>query len=109
PAPAGSLLEYLAIRLILERFALQHTALETLGYGGPLSDLREVALAQVPKRTTGTVEQRTFQVFQLAQALGWTPRALHHLSKAEWVELVEEIESFTNLDRRRVFHEAYER
>src|SRR5262249_30001981 len=49
PAPEGSLLEFLAVRLILERLALAHVASETLGYEGPLRDLREVVVARLPK------------------------------------------------------------
>jgi hypothetical protein len=47
-------------------------------------------------------------VFQLAQVLGWTPETLFHLTPKAWVVLFEEVEGFTELDRRRVFHLAYE-
>jgi uncharacterized protein YbcC (UPF0753/DUF2309 family) len=48
-------------------------------------------------------------VFQLAQILGWTPERLHRLKEREWTALLQEIEAFSSLERRRVFHLAYER
>jgi hypothetical protein len=54
-------------------------------------------------------EQRAFLVFQLAQVLSWTPQELHRLSAADWAKLVSEIEAFSTIERRRIFHLAYER
>ena len=109
PAPAGSLIEFLAVRLILERVALRYVAQESLGYVGPLSHLREAARSRTVKRTEVSVDQRALLVFQLAQVLGWSPPALEGLSKAEWTALVSEIETFDGLERRRMFHQAFER
>ncbi len=109
PAPAGSLLEFLAVRLILERLALTHIAKESLGFSGDLRNLPTKARGRIPKPEAGNVDQRTFLVFQLSQVLGWTPQELHHLSHQEWSKLAQEIESFSSLERRRIFHEAYER
>src|SRR5262249_36141080 len=55
-----------------------------------------------------SVEQRAFLVFQLAQILGTPPGALHELSRPQWTRLLQEIEEFSSLERRRIFHEAYE-
>lgn len=109
PVPPGSLIEYLAIRLVLERFALQHAAHESLGFAGPLSVLRTELRKCVPLSRGRSVEQRAFPVFQLAQVLGWTPGALYRLSEGDWSLLVNEIEAFSPVDRRRIFHLAYER
>ena len=54
------------------------------------------------------MEQRAFLVFQLAQILGLSPDVLYHLDKTAWATILEEIESFSGLERRRVFHLAYE-
>jgi uncharacterized protein len=109
PIPAGSLIEFLAIQLVLERFALAHLARESLGFDGPLRELRSAAGRLIPPPSGPTVEQHAFQVFQLAQVLGWAPDQLHRLTKVEWGTLAREIEGFTQLDRRRVFHLAFER
>ncbi len=104
PVPRGSLIEFLAIRLLLDRFALTYTAREALGFTGPLTMLRGLAAYWPP-----SVEQRAFVVFQLAQVHGLSPDLLHRLSQPDWAAVLAEIESFTAVERRRVFHLAYER
>ena len=106
--PQGTLIEFLAIRLLLERLALSHLARTILGFTGPLSALREELREKIAQPSVLSVEQRAFRVFQLAQVLGWTPEELHRLSEGEWATLVEEIEVFSPIERRRVFHVAYE-
>ncbi len=108
-ATSGSLLEFLAVRLILERLALSHAASELLGFTGPLSEMRQVAGSTLPKDSHSSVEQRAFQIFQLAQVLGWSPAMLDRLRPSDWSELIHEIESFTSMERRRIFHQAFER
>ncbi len=108
PAPPGSLVGYLAIRLILERLALAFIAQQALAYSGPLQGLRALVRDRDNAETT-RVEQWAFQVFHLAQVLGWSPGALHQLSDTEWEQLIGEIEAFGPLERRRVFQEAFER
>ncbi len=109
PVPHGSLVEFLAIRLLLDRLALAHTAREAVGFTGPLSALRGELRRRIPPPRPRSVEQRAFLVFQLAQVLGWAPRELHRLGEGGWATLVDEVEMFTAIDRRRVFHLAYER
>src|SRR5262249_49375723 len=50
-----------------------------------------------------------FQVFQLAQSLGLTPEKLYGLNNNQWSRLLRETESFSETDRRRIFHLAFER
>ena len=109
PAPPGTLLEFLAVRLILERLALADLAQEAHGGPVPLAELRGVFGGRGPARDAVGSEQRAFLVFQLAQVLGWTPPELLRLSQEEWATLVQELEAFSSIDRRRVFHLAYER
>jgi uncharacterized protein YbcC (UPF0753/DUF2309 family) len=109
PIPPGSLVEFLAVQLVLERQALAYVARDILGYRGPLSDLGRTLSRQTPRHEAASIDQRAFQVFQLAQVLGWLPPALAQLTQREWTSLVSEIEAFPALARRRVFHSAYER
>lgn len=109
PAPAGTLVEYVAVRLLLERLALARTARDALGDKGELRTLRGRLLSCVNHAPRVSVEQRAFLVFQLAQTLGWKPEELHRQSKTDWANLVEEIESFSELQRRRIYQQAYER
>ncbi len=109
PAPRGTLVEYLAVRLILERLALTDLARETLGWTGSLQDLRIALRSRVPHPPAVSVDQRAYLVFQLAQVRGGNPEDLSRLSRPEWGRLVEELESFSPWERRRIFHRAYER
>lgn len=109
PSPAGTLTEFLAVRLVLERYALAHVAREQLDYRGPLGDLREAARARVTKSKLPSAGQRTYMVFQLAQILGWNPSTLQALPPAMWAQLISEIEAFDSVERRRIFHLAFER
>jgi uncharacterized protein YbcC (UPF0753/DUF2309 family) len=109
PVPPGSLVEFLAIRLVLDRLSLGHTARTALGFGGPLRRLRDELRRRLGPPRSPTVEQRAFVVFELAQVFGWTPEELHRLGSLDWSRLVEEIETFSAVERRRIFHLAYER
>ncbi|MDB5306474.1 MAG: hypothetical protein JWO38_676 [Gemmataceae bacterium] len=109
PIPKNSLVEFLAVRLLLERFALAYAARETVGFAGPLAGLRTEMRARVAPPSPAGVEERAFPIFLLAQVLGWAPDDLIHLTPAEWAILVREVEGFDGVGRRRVFHLAYER
>ena len=108
PSPTGSLYEFVAVRLILDRFALAHVARQTLDYHGPLAGLRTYLRVRLRPWVPPAAEERAFPVFQLAQVLGWSPNELHALGTDGWNTLLSEIESFTDIEQRRVFHLAYE-
>lgn len=109
PAPAGSLIAFLAVRLVLDRLATEHVARESLRFEGPLADVRRVAREASGQPQSDTTDERAFEIFQLAQVRGWKPHELFDLSPPQWVTLIEEIESFDSLERRRVYHLAFER
>ncbi len=109
PAPEGTLIEFLAVRLILERLALAYVAKQSLAFEGPLSELRAAARQRSGGPQVAGADQRAFLVFQLAQVLGWHPESLYRLSRDEWSKLAAEIESFNGLQRRRIYHLAFER
>lgn len=108
PIRHGSLVEFVAVRLLLERFALAEIAERTEVYSGPLRELRTELRDRLTRETPPSTEQRAFLVFQLAQLLGWTPPTLNRLEAKTWTILVEEIEAFCGIERRRLFHLAYE-
>jgi uncharacterized protein YbcC (UPF0753/DUF2309 family) len=109
PIPVGSLTEFLAVRLLLERFALAEAAEEVLGYTGPLASLRDELRRRLPPPPEPSEEQRAFIVFQLAQVLGWSPDQLYRRTAEQWSELVRAIEEFGPVERRRILHLAYEK
>ncbi|MGE0608707.1 MAG: DUF2309 domain-containing protein [Pirellulales bacterium] len=110
PVVPGTFVEFLAVRLILDRLAVAHVARETLGYRGPISELRDELRARLPRTSPRDEQaQRAFRVFQLAQLSGWYPQVLARMSPHEWEKLFREIEEFNSVERRRVFHLAFER
>lgn len=113
-APAGTLVEFLAIRLLLERLVIHYISQQVLGKTESLATLRQNLAKQFHSTDSAHSQQespiqRAFVLFQLAQSLGWSPQRLVGLTHAQWEELVREIESFSAFERRRLFHLAYER
>jgi len=106
--PPGSLVEFLAVRLLLERLAIQAVALTAFQYDGPLHALRTTELTPTKSPPAKPARLRAYLAFQLAQILGWSPERLIALDREGWHELFREIESFDELERRRMFHLAYE-
>lgn len=105
-APRGSLEELLAIRLILDEAACDHVAAENNILSVP-SDHR-AGLSRTDDHSVADQDlQVAFDVFQWAQLMGWSPSLLRSLSNFD--ALIEEIESFDSIARRRLFQEAYER
>ncbi|HND50991.1 MAG TPA: DUF2309 domain-containing protein, partial [Pirellulaceae bacterium] len=110
PAPTGTVYEFIAVRLILERFALAFVARNCkLSFSGPLSELRDAARSLIVRHEASSIEQRAFIVFQVAQVLGWHPRLLYRLSDDEWRALLNEVDQFSSIERRRTLHLGFER
>jgi uncharacterized protein YbcC (UPF0753/DUF2309 family) len=109
PAPKGSLVEYVAVRLLVERVILRSMAHSFPGHDGTLAGLHESLLRHREAERVTTPEARAFQVFHIAQLMGWSAAALDGMSTIAWQSLLHEIESFGNLPRRRMFHHAFER
>ncbi len=82
--PADTLTDFLAVRLLLERFALTETSKNTLDYTGPLASLRDELRKRLPPSATSSKDQRAFSVFHLAQVLGWPPDRLLRRTAGEW-------------------------
>ena len=95
--------------LLLLRLAIEYVARTHLGESGDLTGLRARLKRIIPKPDRISIDQRTFLIFQLAQILGWYPDELNRLSRSEWTQLVEEVEAFSSLERRRIYHLAFER
>ena len=108
PIPKDSLVGFLAVRLLLERCTLRAAARESHDYVGELSTLRRELAARLPATSPHCEQQRAFLIFQLAQILGWMPEQLDRLDAPAWVRLLDDVEQFDELDRRRLFHLAYE-
>ncbi len=108
PAPSGTLEGYLAVRLILERLALTSLGKTDLGVTD-LGSMADLLRSRAKKPEEKSHVQEAFTIFQLAQVRGWSPEDLVHLSAPQWRQLLKEIHAFSAVERRRIFHLAYER
>ena len=108
PAPAGTLEQFLAVRLIMDRAAALEVAGPLVGRQSSLN----ATLTQLRSRQMSSADdwgvQRAFSLFQVAQLMNWSPITLLGLDRALWQRIVQEVESFSALDRRRIFQQAYE-
>lgn len=113
PIAKNSLEEFLAVRLILERLAIRDLArnLPTVRNGHSTRSTSSLIDDIVGSHVASSGEtdlQTTFYLFQLAQALGWTPAELQELNQTDWDEILDEIRQFDDVARRQVFQEAWE-
>ena len=108
PTPKGTIVEFLAIRLLLDRLASEDIARRLLPIDSQPNELRMMRQLR-PIGAGPSLDQRAFPLFQLAQIMGWLPMDLYRMSKIQWATLVTEIEQFSSLERRHVFQLAYER
>ena len=110
PAPAGSLMGYLAVRLLLHRLALEHVEQRIQQKVRPWSKGAHVESTVDTTIVCGqSMESRAFSIFQLAQFRQWTPKSLMAMNADEWNQLLKEVSAFTSMHRRRIFQLAYER
>ena len=108
PAPPGTLEQFLAVRLLIDRAALEETAQPLTGKrSGAREYVDALKLIRQPPVSDWGV-QRAFLLFQVSQLLGWSPVALAGFDVQQWQRITGEIESFSALARRRIFQLAYE-
>ena len=107
PILAGSLDEFLAVRLLLDRCALRQY-LEANDRSLTTRDCREAWRKELPRHETGAIQQ-AFRLFQLSQILGWSVDQLLVMGEDEWRLVQWEIHEFDALERRRLFQMAFER
>lgn len=107
--PKRSLVGMLAVQLILEKHAIRNLGAEAFGESDSIVTIIDSARERLCDPAPLNRERGAFLLFQVAQMLGWTPLELQQLSESGWKQLSEEVDSFTGIERRRIFHEAYER
>lgn len=107
--PKGALVGMLAVHLILEKHAIRQVGSDAFGEQKSIAKIVESAQDRLGDPAPMNRERSAFILFQVAQMLGWTPLELQQLSKSDWQALSNEVETFNEFERRRMFHEAYER
>lgn len=106
PAPKDSLLEFLAVRLLLDRLAADDVSRRHTGQPYARERFEEDG---APARLADTPDHVALVGLLLSQHLGWSPRDLSRLSDDEWDDLFRELRSFDSLERRSILHRAFER
>ena len=113
PAPRGSLVDYTAIRLLLERVAANNSSKYKANGGANCSERNNnsnnARCVLTPNGQIASVNQLVYMLFQLAQVRGWSPQELFALSGPDWSRLIDELQAFDDIERRRIYHLAYER
>ncbi len=111
PMPKGSLLGFLAVRLLLEQYAVSFLAKRELNYAEKLAGLRSFCLLEIGRteKPSSFAERNAFRVFEISQILGWSPKLMGRLSQGQWQVLVKEINAFCGVRRRQIYHLAFER
>lgn len=118
PSPSGTLIEFIAVRLILDRFAAAYLVSERAKMDNQVSQLRSAPndldkarkwlLAKWSPECELTKEQLAFVIFQLAQVMGWPLDTVSCWQASDWNAVVAEVRMFSEHERRRVLHNAYE-
>jgi uncharacterized protein YbcC (UPF0753/DUF2309 family) len=109
-SPNGTLTEFLAVRLILDRLAAEWLIREHSGGRKTVGDTVLQAVSQTAQQQPLelTARYQAFVLLQLAELHGWSPQQLFELSEEGWSELAGAAVAFDQLERRRVLHLAFE-
>ncbi|TMA71606.1 MAG: DUF2309 domain-containing protein, partial [Deltaproteobacteria bacterium] len=107
-APPARLIDFLAVRLVLERFAVAHLA-RASGVAGDLRDVRAALAARLPSPQPRTTRERAWVLFENAQIHDWRAERIAALSSAGMAALLREHDRLDENARRRLLHLAYER
>ena len=92
-----SLMDFLAVRLTMSRVASRMGAAEAAQEESPLKTQERRRLS------------RAARVYDAARVVRLSADEITRLADAEWTAFVGEVKAFNGLERRRIFHLAYER
>ena len=111
PGCMPSLLDYVAIRLTLDRAAWAEVAARELGFHGPLSRLPRTVQqrARRPRHDRPAARAAAFRLFGVCQLAGLAAPDVLALSARDRQAIVDRLDAFDAPTRRRIWHEAYER
>ena len=108
-APPATLADFLAVRLLLDRAAASETVRAELGAPIDLSHLRSALVGRLPAPAASSDPERAWPLFHLSQILGRRAGEVSGLGPERVGLVLEEIERFDGVTRRRILHLAYER
>ncbi len=108
PAPSGTLEQFLAVRLLIERATLAEVADPVTGSQSSVAAYVKALSGRQRASDNDWSVQRAFTLFQVSQLLHWSPSQLAGFDNAQWQRFTDEVEAFAPLARRRIFQLAYE-
>ncbi|NBY03556.1 MAG: DUF2309 family protein, partial [Planctomycetes bacterium] len=109
PVSPGTLAQFLAIRLLLDRLAMKKIIKEFSFKKTNSNNLKhELANLKGHSETKQDHTALALEVFCVALDLGWE-KQIPDFTPEDWAKIVFEIESFSQLDQRKIFHLAYEK
>ena len=110
PIPAGSLVEFLAVRLLLDGSRWRTRPARRSGYTGPLAGLRdELRAAAPPPAAAAASSSGRSRCSSSPRCSAGRRTSCTGLTPGEWAALVARGRGVPAVERRRVFHLAYER
>lgn len=92
-----ALIDFLAVRLTMSRVASRLGAAEDAPQESPLKTQENRRLS------------RTARIYDAARVIRLSANEITRLSESEWTAFESEVKAFNGVERRRVFHQAYER
>jgi uncharacterized protein YbcC (UPF0753/DUF2309 family) len=109
PVSPGTLAQFLAIRLLLDRLAMKKIIKE-FSFRKISSNNLKHELASLKNHSEVKQDQTALglEVFCVALDLGWE-KQIPDFTPADWAKVVFEIETLSQLDQRKIFHLAYEK
>ncbi|MFM7095850.1 MAG: DUF2309 domain-containing protein [Gemmataceae bacterium] len=109
PIKPGNLAQFLAIRLLLDRLAMKKIIREFTFRKITSRNLKD-ELANLSGRFQARQDSTALglEVFCVALDLGWE-KLIPSFTHEDWARVVSEVDTFTQLDQRKIFHLAYEK
>jgi hypothetical protein len=108
-APAATLAGFLAVRLLLERSVAGWVAQREFGDADSLAATRERLRAGWQGPPPPSAAERAWPLFQVAQLAGLLAADLDALPATELADVAQFLETYGDVDQRRLLHLAYER
>ena len=105
----ATLAGYLAVRLLLERAAIEHAARGELSFEEPIASLRDSLRTRVPHSGPPTFQERAWPLFHVAQLCGLDASIVEQWAPATVKQLEFELHELDGVKQRRFLHRAYER
>jgi uncharacterized protein YbcC (UPF0753/DUF2309 family) len=104
----ATLLDYLAVRFLLERAALDYVG-QRIGFHGATRELKPHLRRLVPSVAPPAASERAWALFHVAQLCELDASVVQQRSASEIAEIEHELEAVSPIRRRRILHEAFER